>query len=209
MFPDVSVFATASARQPRYTGERAMVAERVDAPEIIPGEEQNEVFLNVIDNRQGEMEVVAVIEILSPTNKTERNEGYTLYRRKQQQICESGIHLLEIDLLRSGAYTVRVPEEVVRGQGKWDYLITLYDATMPSSWIFWRVDIKSHLPALHLPLTHDVPPVRVDLQAVLNRYFDDNRVTVAMDYTADPIPPLSPDDMAWADALLREKGFRK
>jgi hypothetical protein len=25
----------------------------------------------------------------------------------------------------------------------------------------------------------------------------------------DPIPPLDPDDAAWADALLREKGKRR
>ncbi|GAB4461198.1 MAG: DUF4058 family protein [Armatimonadaceae bacterium] len=211
LIPDVSIFATATVRQPgsRSSGSSGLaVAERIDAPEIIQGEEQEEAYVVVYDNRRGEMEVVAVIEILSPTNKNDRNEGHHLYRRKQRQTCEGGIHLLEIDLLRSGAYTVRVPEEVVRSQGDWDYLVTLFDATAPSAWIFWRVNLRNHLPALLLPLTHDVAPVRLDLQAALDRYFDENRVTAAIDYSAEPVPPLSPEDSQWATSLLREQGLR-
>ena len=48
-------------------------------------------------------EVVTVIEVLSPANKTV-GEGHRLYRRKQQEVLNSQAHLIEIDLLAEGLH---------------------------------------------------------------------------------------------------------
>jgi hypothetical protein len=64
------------------------------------------------------------------------------------------------------------------------------------------------LPDITLPLTEEVPPVIVRLQDVLNRVYVDGGHDRLIRYEEEPVPPLSSDDAAWADALLKEKGLR-
>jgi hypothetical protein len=45
-------------------------------------------------------ELVTTIELLSPANKV--GEGLQRYRRKREEILRSNVHLIEVDLLRSG-----------------------------------------------------------------------------------------------------------
>ena len=55
-----------------------------------------------VEHRQ----LVAAIEVLSPTNK--RREGRREYLERRERFLDSDVHLLEIDLLRKGR---RVPME--------------------------------------------------------------------------------------------------
>ena len=61
-------------------------------------EEQRQRYLEVI--RVSNREVVAVIELLSPSNKS--TPGREAYIAKRNQVFHSMSHLVEIDLLRSG-----------------------------------------------------------------------------------------------------------
>jgi hypothetical protein len=54
-------------------------------------------------------ELVAVVEVLSPTNKAPGMEGAEEYRDKQRQVIASPAHLLEIDLLRGGEHVLAIP----------------------------------------------------------------------------------------------------
>jgi len=74
-----------------------------DPPLLVRGYavEEQEAYIDIIDVEHGER-VVTVIELLSLTNKTLRNEGRALYRAKQAELLASHIHLIEIDLLRAG-----------------------------------------------------------------------------------------------------------
>ena len=64
----------------------------------MPPVDDREPFVEIV---QGDGEVVTVIEVLSPANKTP-GEGYRQYRRKQEQLLASPLHLIEIDLLAAG-----------------------------------------------------------------------------------------------------------
>jgi hypothetical protein len=208
--PDVTVFATAQTRRTAETPSTIVLADRVDEPEVAPAEEVEvqEPYLNIVDRRNGGQQVVTVIELLSPSNKMPNSKGWREYRRKQASILRTGINLLELDLLRGGAHTVYVPEATLRAYGPWDYLVTLSDASRRNDRLFWRISLRDRLPALHLPLTADVPPVRLDLQEVFAQCYDESGLGDFVDYAAEPVPPLSPEDAAWADSLLRERGLR-
>jgi len=54
---------------------------------------------------------------------------------------------------------------------------------------------------IQVPLRGD-EVVPLDLQAVLDEAFDRAGWDYAIDRTPDPTPPLAPDDLAWARALL-------
>ena len=216
---DVGVFAVAP-NSPRGGGvavleREPMTAARTNgngatqhlqAPEIVSPSRGVGHFLRIVDLRSGET-VVAVIELLSPSNK-DGGAGNAAYRRKQEQILNSPIHFIEIDLLRGGNYAVWIPADEIEAFGAWDYLVTLRDRDAPEEGQFWRVGVRDPLPAFAVPLVAGVAPVPLDLQATFARCYDASRLAENLDYNAAPKPPLSPDDSAWADGVLRSAGLR-
>jgi hypothetical protein len=170
-------------------------------------EEVREAFIEIIAvNAPGH--VVTAIELLSPANKTP-GTGQEEYRRKQRDVLGSETHLLEIDLLRGGTHTVAVPEQALRAlHGPWDYLTCLHRAGHRWQYEVWPRSLRQRLPRVLVPLTEGHAGVPLDLQAALDRVYDEGAFDRSMDYRHDPNPPLSADDAASVDALLREKGLR-
>jgi len=85
-------------RKPRPRGGLA-VAEPV--PVVFEGDlelREARIEVTATDTRA----VVAVIEILSPTNKVRGSEGRESFRKKRQEVLRSPAHWVEIDLLRAG-----------------------------------------------------------------------------------------------------------
>lgn len=181
----------------------------VDAHVLLRGfpEEVREAFIEIIAvNEPGR--VVTAIELLSPANKAP-GLGREEYRRKQRDVLASETHLLEIDLLRGGEHTVAVPEQALRAlHGPWDYLICLHRAGHKGQYEVWPRPLRQRLPRVLVPLTEGHAGVALDLQAALDRVYDGGAFDRSVDYRSDPDPPLSADDAASADALLRGKGLR-
>ncbi len=178
----------------------------VTQPETVNMTRIRQRYLKVIDRRGEKPKVVAIVELLSLTNK--EGAGFTAYEKKQAQLLDSDVHYLEIDLLRAGEYATFVPKEIVSARGAWDYLVTLRDISEPEVFAFWRVGLRDGLPTIELPLTHDVAPVQFDLQASFNRSFEACFYERRIDYTQESEPPLAPEDALWADDLLRAAGLR-
>ena len=59
------------------------------------------------------------------------------------------------------------------------------------------------LPAIGIALDPGVERVRVELQPILDRAYDAGRYADFVDYSQPCTPPLSPDEQAWADGVLR------
>lgn len=216
--PDVAVFATARNAPLSSLGgvavlERGLntasvnsIPQTVVEPEIVIAQPVRQYFVEIIDLRGAE-QVIAVIELLSPTNKDGRS-GSEQYRRKQNQLLSSNVHLLEIDLVRGGDYVLVVPREEVLAFGEYEYLATLSVADFPEEYRFWRIGLRDPLPAFRLPLTQDVEPVILDLQAAFNRCYDASHLGRRIDYAKEPVPPVRTEDGAWMDSLLRSAGLR-
>ncbi len=152
-------------------------------------------------------ELVTVIVVLSPTNKRtgkDRDE----YKAKQAELLASDVHLLEIDLLRGGEYTVAVAREDVEAEGEWDYVVCLHYGGTGEEYEFWPITLHQRLPKVHIPLIDGLPNQVVDLQAALNRTYDDGPFSRATDYRRAASPALAEQDADWASTLLRERGLR-
>jgi uncharacterized protein DUF4058 len=63
-------------------------------------ETRREAYLTV--RERDSLEVVTVIEVLSPTNKPPHSDGRREYLNKREEILRSTAHLVELDLLRGG-----------------------------------------------------------------------------------------------------------
>ena len=167
----------------------------IPVPEII-----KEGYLEV--REVGTEAVVTTIEILSPTNKRS-GKGRQMYEEKRHQVLGSRTHLVEIDLLRMGE-----PLPFFGNNIESHYRILVCRGNSRPYADLYAFNLQDVIPSFPLPLrAGDSEPV-VDLQTLLNGVYDISGYDLVIDYTREPVPPLSEPDAAWADALLREQGLR-
>jgi hypothetical protein len=152
-------------------------------------------------------QVVSVIEILSLSNKLP-GEGQDLYRRKQRELRRSATSLVEIDLLRAGRRVLMLPPEAIPASHRTTYQVCVRRAWRPGIMEVYRVPLREALPTILVPLRERDPDAPLDLQAILEHCYDKGGYD-DIDYSIAPDPPLETDDLAWAEALLRDKGLRK
>lgn len=142
---------------------------------------------------RGRRDVVAVIELLSPSNKdpgTDRAQ----YERKRVEIVLNGAHLVEIDLLRRGG---RMP---IRPLPPCDYCVMVArDGDWPRVGA-WPFGLRDPIPDVPIPLRAGETEPIVNLRAVLDRTYDEGGYAYEL-YTRPPDPPLAPADAAWAQEI--------
>jgi hypothetical protein len=210
IWPDVSVQSSngGPARESTSGGTAILLAHPETAVRVrLPRFERKETLLEVY--RQGDgNRLVASVEILSPTNKAPGTEGRELYLRKQKELLERQVHLIEIDLLRGGAHTTAVPEEVAREQvGAFDYHVCVSPMTRRDEFFIYPMHLRSPLPEILIPLLGEDEPPRISLQALFDRAYDSGPYRKQLHYDGrPPPPPLAPEQTDWMQRVLREKG---
>jgi Protein of unknown function (DUF4058) len=185
--PDVSVTATlAIARTTTAIAAEPMVVE------IPLAEEVQERYLEIREIATGR--VVTVIELLPPKNKRP-GDGRDAYSQKRQRIMLSQIHLVEIDLLRSGdplpmvgAVTSNYRIMVSRSDGRPKAQLYVFNLPQP-------------IPAIEIPLAAGTS-VTLELQPLLHQVYDRARLTLSIDYQQPPVPKLPADDWAWLQTTI-------
>ena len=163
-------------------------------------------FIEIRETGRGER-LVTVIEVLSPANKVS-GAGRRKYRRKQKEIQQSDVNLVEIDLLRAGNWTVLAGRDLLPKELQTPYRICVWRHWRPLAIEYYHAPQRERLPAIRLPLREQDKDVALDLQALIDRSYRYGRYE-GTDYSADPEPPLAGEDADWANALLREHGLRK
>jgi len=202
--PDVSVVEHPRRRgSPVATAAGVAVAEPVlihlDEVEVTEG------YLEIVDVRSGNR-VVTVIEFLSPTNKVP-GEGQEKYLTKQRDVIAAAASLAEIDLTRTGCRVFSVPRGLIPPSVR-----TTYEICVRRAWNRWigemyRAPLRERLPVIPIPLRQTDADLPLDLQALIDLCYEHGRYEDT-DYRAEPVPPLEPEDAAWADQLLRAQGRR-
>ena len=199
--PDVAVLAggaEVSLENPDYQFERSPAAVAVQLPAMDVVRER---YLEVrrVDNRQ---QVIAVIELLSPTYKS--GDGRKEYLSKRAEVLYSPTHLVEIDLLRAGR-----PMPLAGAVPRSHYRILVANARRDEAVAdLYPFSIRQSMPDFVMPLAKDTEGIAVNLSGILANIYSARGYNLLIDYQADPEPPLSDDDRAWLDQLLREKGLR-
>jgi hypothetical protein len=179
-----------------------------DAPWVIAvvADEVAEGFIEIQALAENQR-VVTTIEVLSPRNKAAGSEGRLLYRQKQREVLASDVHLLEIDLLRSGQHTVAAPREALLRRGPYHYLVSLSRGTRRDECEVWGIRLPSSLPRIRVPLSGSDPDVIVDLQEVFQQVYEGGAFDRVVDYSQPPKVALSTADAEWAgERLPRSSG---
>jgi hypothetical protein len=155
-------------------------------------EEERLSFVEIRDRR--DRQLVAVIELLSPSNKY-AGPDREQYLAKRLQILRSRAHLIEIDLLRGG------PRPPLEDLPECDYCVTVSRAEERPRVGVWPLRLRDPLPVVPVPLRAPDPDARLDLQELLHRVYDLAGYADYI-YTGAPHPRLPPADAAWARQFL-------
>jgi hypothetical protein len=173
----------------------------------LPHDERHESFVQICVGKGEDRRLVTMIEVLSPTNKRPGEHGRDLYLRKQREILASKVHLVEIDLLRSGEHTTAVPKELAFEEaGPFDYHVCVHHWDNLEDYFVYPIRLEEPLPEIQVPLLPGDAPVTIDLQAVFNRCYDVGVYGREIDYGEPPVPPLSPEQAQWAAERVKGKG---
>lgn len=201
--PDVVALRTRSPARP----SGGMIVAQPDAPVRIARAtvEIREPYVEIF--RTSSHQLVTSIEFVSPTNKS-TTKGRRLYVKKQRELRQAGIHLVEVDLLRTGRFILDVPPSIVESLKPWDYLINIVRAG-DSDYEVYPIHLRDRLPRIGVPLQSGDDDATLDLQDVFTRSYDIGPYPERLKYNQPPEPPLSPDDDAWADQILRMAGLRQ
>lgn len=163
----------------------------------LPGpQERRETFLVIRERKT--MEVVTVIETLSPANKRASSDGREQYLAKREEILASRTNLVEIDLLRGGK---RLP---MVGLPAGDYFAIVSRGHRRPRADVYAWPLRHPLPTILIPLQSGDPEVPLDLQRAFTTVYDRARYQLSLDYSAPLQAPLSESDQAWLRQLVDE-----
>jgi hypothetical protein len=205
--PDVALFGKDRERNGNG-GTAVALAGLVAVGEQLTSDPVEEPYLEIL-SASGKRLVTAV-EVISLSNKRAGEKGRETYQEKQREYQLSGVHLVEIDLLRRGPHVTATPLARLRSiLGPFDYHVSVVAAGKRITHHAAGIRLADRLPAFAVPLDPGVPPVTVDLQPLLDRCYDGGRYAALVDYGKPCDPPLTPDQRAWAEAILRGKGLLK
>ncbi len=200
IYPDVAIIRRPQPeREPVLAGGPAPAAAATlvaDEPltVTIPPVEYREPFIEIVHTAGGQ--VVTVIEVLSPANKT-AGQGHDLYRQKQAELLKSPAHLMEIDLLSQGLHTVALPAANLAELPPHRYLVCVTRAPEHYDFELYPVSLTERLPRCRLPLKPPSPDIVLDLPTIFNRCYDNGGYPDFVNYTQPPAASLSEEEQAW------------
>ena len=149
-------------------------------------------YVEIRDRR--DRELVTVIELLSPSNKY-MGPDREQYLAKRMELLNGPAHLVEIDLLRGG------PPLPAAGRPDCSYSVLVSRVESRPDAEFWPIALRERLPVIPVPVRAPDSDAQLDLQAVLDRIYDDAGYADYI-YEGNPRPRLDGDDAVWARQFL-------
>jgi hypothetical protein len=161
-------------------------------------QERRETF--VVIREIESMEIVTVIETLSPSNKRAGGDGRKQYLEKREELLQSTSHLVELDLLRGG---IRLPTVAPLPHGDY-YGIVSRRGRRPKDQVYaWT--LRDAPPPIPIPLKKGDPDATLDLATAVSTVYDRASYDLTLDYRQSLEPLVSETDAAWVAELIRSR----
>ncbi len=188
---DVAVMADETGPSTAAASREAQTAASPVTVRLPMPEERREAFLTVRDRET--MEVVTIVELLSPANKRPGGDGRRQYLTRREEILQSRTHLVELDLLRGGA---RLP--TVEPLPPADYYALVCRNCPRNQAEVYGWTVRMALRSIPIPLSGGDPDVIIDLQEAFRATYDRAGYDYSLDYSQTVHPPLPEPDAVWA-----------
>lgn len=192
MYPDVELLLRSDVVREPGVGIDAVTKPTVVLAEIAPVE----INIPVVEIRDAaQSRLITAIEILSPVNK--KQPGLDAFRQKRRRLHDSGVHLLEIDLLRRGSRVLAHPH-----LPHTHYIASLWRAGTQQTDV-WAFNWQDRLPVLPVPLAAPHADVALDLKKALDAIYARSRYDLSINYRSAPPPPAFPvAELQWMQTIL-------
>ncbi len=154
---------------------------------ILIEEEVRQAYLEI--RHLSDHRLVAVLELLSPTNKS--GDGRTQYLAKRQQVLMSEAHLVELDLLIGSKPLPHTPAR----EGHFHAIVSRTGQRPNCEVYSWS--LKQSMPWLPVPLLAPDPDLQIDLALVLATTYQRGRYWKTLKYDAPLELPLSDEYQTW------------
>lgn len=193
VYQDVAVVKE-SGTIPGSAAKTAVLSAPLELHTVMPKRvPQHSLAIRDVAGRQ----LVAVIEVLSPSNK--RGDGFEQYLERRTRFLRSSAHLMEIDLLRRG----RRPPMREKLPAT-PYFVFLSRAGRRPVTQVWPVPLRTALPEVPVPLLAGDAEVMLNLQQALTNVYDSLAYDISTDYDSLPTVALGKEDAEWASKRVKE-----
>jgi hypothetical protein len=199
-YPDVKI-----TERPDKSSTAVALVSRAAAVEPVIVEYEGpdtETYINILEAGPGQR-LVTVIEVLSLANKLP-GEARRQYHRKQVELRQAGVSLVEIDLLRRGQWTLSVPRLLIPGRARTPYQVCVRRGWRPRRFEVYPVPLRKPLPLIGIPLRETDQDIGLDLQAIVETAYRKGRYHLTINYDAPPDPPLRGADAKWARSVIKK-----
>jgi hypothetical protein len=192
-YPDVAVTRQAAKSEAPPAEQPAVgTLEPVVLTHRITWDEESAAWLEI---QAADGELVTVVELLSPVNKT--GGGYQKYVERRDGFLSRGVSLVEIDLLLRGK---RLQFDSALPEG--DCYVYFTRGDKPTSTAVYRWRLAAPLPVVPVPLRPPDPDVELDLAAVFSTTYDRGRYERRLKYKSPESSGLEGGNLAWAKSVL-------
>lgn len=197
--PDLWIQKTASIAAPKAPSANVVMEEPLVME--LSSDPIREPYIEILD-RYHDLQVVTVLELLSPLNKA-AGPGRDQYLKKRSETLNSSTHWVEIDLLRDGSRACDFTAAQLSALGAFDYLLTinrsqgLQHAASRTRFEFIRRCLREPLPTFGLPLVPPDADVALDLQSALDRVYEEGSYMLRIAYDQPCLPTLASEDQEW------------
>jgi hypothetical protein len=157
---------------------------------VLPMAEEHRESRLIIRERNT-MEVVTVIETLSPTNKRVGSHGRRKYLEKREANLDTRASLVELDLLLNGA------RMSVGGLPPGDCFALIRRGWRRARASVYAWTLRDPLPTIPIPLSRDDNDLPVDLQALVAGVYDRAGYDMTLDYSVELTAKLDEDTTLW------------
>jgi hypothetical protein len=198
ILPDVAILG--EKRRPVRSGARAkrsggtLTLEPVTLPLPRASREVRDVWIEIL--RPPKRKPIAVMEVLSPTNKT--GDGLAEYRLKRRKTIRQKVHLVEFDFLLGGQ---RLPMGQPLPRGDYYALVARAERRPDCEVYTWT--IRDPLPRIPIPLVAPDLDIVLDLGPIFATAYEKGLYPRLIDY-AEPLTLVrKAEDRAWAEGIAR------
>jgi hypothetical protein len=204
--PDVTIAEPARGGK-RRPNRATAVADATETDESVPmqaliAREFEESFVEIYAELE-ERVLVTCIEVLSPSNKRPRTEGWTQYQHKRQALLLGRANFIEIDLLRGG----KKPPMLTAWPASPYTLLVSRQSRAPRCRA-WKGHFLRRLPPIPVPLLAPDADLTLDLQPLVDHIYTLGRYDERIDYSRNLSPRLSAADATAVRDLLKGRTTR-